>query len=130
MDFIMGLSRTQRNKDSIVLAVYRFSKMEHFIPCNKTLDTSHVVDLFFGEIVNLHGIPRSTSSGHDLLVIFGKHFSESSKHPSNSSHLIILKWMDRRRCQSKFSQSRSFKKTCRQKHSRMGSHFGLGGSCL
>ncbi|PKI66185.1 hypothetical protein CRG98_013438 [Punica granatum] len=65
MDFMLGLPRTQRDKDSILEVVDHFSKMAHFVPCHKSDDAFDVADLFFKEVLRMCGIPMSTVFDRD-----------------------------------------------------------------
>ena len=100
MDFIVGLSRTQICKDSILVVVDKFFKMAHFV-AYKTSDATYVIDLYFKEIVKLHDIPKSITFDWDSKFVshFWRplwkklgtklHFS-SSHHPQTDEQTEVV----------------------------------------
>ena len=66
LDFIIGLPRTKRKNDSIMVVVDRLSKSAYFITMQSTYKTVQIVDIFMKEIFRLHGIPKTVISDRDV----------------------------------------------------------------
>ncbi|WVZ76987.1 hypothetical protein U9M48_024892 [Paspalum notatum var. saurae] len=58
MDFIVGLPRTQKGYNSILVVVDRLTKVAHFIPVNTTYSGARLAELYISRIVCLHGVPK------------------------------------------------------------------------
>jgi hypothetical protein len=62
MDFIIGLPPTQKNFDSIWVIVDHLTKSIHFIPVRTDYRPSDYAELYFNQIVCLHGVSRTIVS--------------------------------------------------------------------
>ena len=74
MDFIVKLPLSS-GFDSIFVVVCRLTKQAHFIPCNETINSVGLVDLFISNVVRLHGFPDDIIS--DRGPVFRSNFWRS-----------------------------------------------------
>ena len=65
MDFIIGLPRTNKQHDSIMVVVDKLIKADHFVPVKTTHTADNIAEIFMKEIARLHGIPRTIVSNRD-----------------------------------------------------------------
>ena len=72
MDFILGLPKTQRKKDTILVVADCLKKMANFIATREIVEAPQVADLFIQNVFRLHGLPVSIVSDQD--VCFCGHF--------------------------------------------------------
>ena len=62
MDFVVGLPKTRKMQDSILVIVDKMTKSAHFIPVKSTYRAKDYAKLYINEIVRSHGIPLSIIS--------------------------------------------------------------------
>ena len=70
MDIITSLQRESRQHDSIMVVVDKLSMVAHFILAKTTYSTSEVAQVFFKEIVRLHGVMKKIVSDKDVKFTF------------------------------------------------------------
>lgn len=72
MDMIVKLPLAD-GFDSILVVVDQFSKMAHFIPCNESMSSDDLAQLYLRDIFRLHGLPLSITS--DRGSVFASEFT-------------------------------------------------------
>ena len=64
LDFIADLRPPSRGFDTILTVVDRFTKMAHFLPCTKAINTEQTIDLVMREVFRHHGFLDNIVSDH------------------------------------------------------------------
>lgn len=52
--------------------VDQFLMMVHFVAYVKMFDVTHIIDLYFKEIIQLYGVPKTVTSGREIKFL--RHF--------------------------------------------------------
>ena len=66
MDFITDLPESETN-NAILVVIDRLTKMSHFIPCRKDMNTKQFKILFMNNIYRLHGLLANITTDRDTL---------------------------------------------------------------
>jgi len=69
MDFVVGLPRSPRGRDTIWVFVDRLSKVVHFIPIRSTSRPTDLAPIYMRDVVRLHGVPRTIVSDRDAKFV-------------------------------------------------------------
>jgi hypothetical protein len=65
MDFNIGLPKSAKQNDVIMVVVDKLSKVAHFIPVKSTCKAIDIASIFMKEIFRLHGMPKEIISDRD-----------------------------------------------------------------
>lgn len=68
MDFLSGIRTSVRGYDRILVVIDRLTKMAHFIPTVKKLNTMSCMDLLLEHVFRLHGVPKDIISDRDIIL--------------------------------------------------------------
>ncbi|MBW0482151.1 hypothetical protein O181_021866 [Austropuccinia psidii MF-1] len=68
MDFVTK-SPLSNNVDSILVALYRFSKLEIFVPTDSTITSLDLAQIFLSHVYSKHGLPISIFSDRGSLFV-------------------------------------------------------------
>ena len=69
MNFVVGLPRSPRGRDTIWVVVDRLSKVAYFIPIRSTSTAGDLAPIYIREIVRLHGVLRTIVSDRDAKFV-------------------------------------------------------------
>jgi hypothetical protein len=65
MDFIMGLPKSTKQNDAIMVVVEKLRNDSHFIPIKSTCKEIYISSIFMKEIFRMHGVPKEIISDQD-----------------------------------------------------------------
>ncbi|XP_062114102.1 uncharacterized protein LOC133825132 [Humulus lupulus] len=72
MDFVVGLPRNTKQRDSVLVIVDRLTKSAHFLPVRTVYNVEQYAKLYMVEIVRLHGVLKT--------IVFDRGFVFTSKY--------------------------------------------------
>ena len=58
IDFVTNLSKSSRNRDSILVVVDKAPRMIHLVPCSKGINATNTALLLWNTMVKLQPVPR------------------------------------------------------------------------